>query len=165
LSLQKALDTDRSKLPKSWMPFCELPTGNLIAIDLSNPDGTYPIMDLDNGDFDYLVISLSFTEFMDKILSHEGTSSFWTDHNEQLGTAAVYLNNNQLRKKYQEYWDSLSPEYGPESCKAESCKNKRIKLSVFCKQHQFEQIHQVACPFANDAPLENFAEYQFKNGG
>ncbi len=164
LSLQKALDSDRSKLPKSWMPFCELPTGNLIAIDLSNPEGDYPIIDLDNGEFEYLVIALSFTEFIDKILSHDGSINYWTDHDKQHGKASVYLNNNQLRKKFQDYWDALSPEFGPEFCKADSCKNKRIKLSVFCRQHQFEQIHQIPCPFANDAPLDNFAEYQMKNG-
>jgi hypothetical protein len=163
LSLQKALDTDRSRLPKSWMPFCELPTGNLIAIDLSNPDDIYPIIDLDNGDFDYLVISRSFTEFLDKILSNDGTSNFWIDQKEQCGSAVVYLNNNQLRKKYQDYWSGLSEEYGPEYCKAESCKHKRIKLSVFCRRHQFEAIHKIECPFSNDAPLENFAEYQFKD--
>ncbi len=110
LSLQKALDTDRSKLPKSWMPFCELPTGNLIAIDLSNPDDIYPIVDLDNGEFDYLVISRSFTEFLDKILSNDGTSNYWIDTKEQCGSAVVYLNNNQLRKTFQDYWSGLSAQ-------------------------------------------------------
>ncbi len=145
------------------MPFCETPDGNLIAVDLSNPDGTYPIIDLNNLEFDHLVVALSFTEFIDKILSHDGSSVFWSDHDKQYGTATVYLNNNQLRKKYQDYWNSLSDEYGPELCKAESCKHKRIKLSIFCKQHQFEQIHQIPCPFSQDAPVENFAEYQLKN--
>ena len=162
LSLQKALETDRAKLPKSWMPFCETSDGNLIAIDLSNPDDTYPIIDVNNLEFDHLVVALSFTEFLDKLLSHEGSSAFWIDHDKQHGTATVYLNNNQLRKKYQDYWNSLSDEYGPELCKAESCKHKRIKLSIFCKQHQFEQIHQIPCPFSHDAPVENFAEYQLK---
>lgn len=162
LSFQKALDTDRSKLPKSWMPFCDLPTGNLIAIDLSNPNDVYPVIDLDHQDFDYLVIALSFTEFIDKILTRDGGSNYWTDHNEQYGTAKVHLNNEQLRKQYEKYWNSLGEEAGPELCKNEQCDNLRIKLSIFCRQHQFEQMQKMSCPFTTDNPHETIVEYRLK---
>ncbi len=163
LSFQKALDTDRSKLPKSWMPFCELPTGNLIAIDLSNPNDVYPIIDLDNQDFDYVVIALSFTEFIDRILTRDGTSVYWTDHNEQYGTAKVHLNNQLLRKQYEEYWNSLGEETGPDLCKNEKCDRLRIKLSIFCRQHQFEQMQKMSCPFTTDNPHETIVEYKLKH--
>lgn len=162
LSLQKALDTDRSQIPKSWMPFCELPSGSLIAIDLSQPDDVYPIIDLDCGDFDHIVIALSFTEFIDNILAHGEHSNYWNDHSKQYGIAKVYLKNSQVRKKYEEYWNSLGEERGPEWCDSSGCETKRIKLSVFCKQHQFEQVYKVSCPFTNDDPPETFAEYQLK---
>ncbi len=162
LSLQKALDQDRSQIPRGWMPFCELSTGGLIAIDLSQPDDVYPIIDLDCGDFDYLVIALGFTEFLDNILAYGEHSNYWDDHSKQYGTAKVYLKNSQVRKKYEEYWNSLGEERGPEWCDSSGCETKRIKLSVFCKQHQFEQVYKVPCPFTNDNPPETFAEYQLK---
>lgn len=162
LSLQKAIDVDRSQLPRSWFPFCELPSGGLIAIDLSEPNGVYPIIDLDCGDFDYIVIALSFTEFIDKILAYGQDSNYWNDHNEQYGNAKVHLKNSQVRKKYEEYWDSLGSETGSQRCMANGCENKNVKLSVFCRQHQFEQVHKVPCPFTSDAPADTLAEYELK---
>jgi uncharacterized protein len=151
LSLQKAIDVDRSQLPSG-----------LIAIDLSEPNGVYPIIDLDCGDFDYIVIALSFTEFIDKILAYGQDSNYWNDHNEQYGNAKVHLKNSQVRKKYEEYWDSLGPETGSQRCMANGCENKNVKLSVFCRQHQFEQVHKVPCPFTSDAPADTLAEYELK---
>lgn len=162
LSLQRALDVDRTQLPRGWMPFCELNSGTHIAIDLSQPNDVYPVIDLDCGDFDYIVIALSFTEFLDKILAYGQDTNYWMDHNEQYGTARVHLKNSQMRKKYEEYWESLGSETGSQYCMSDGCENKSVKLSVFCRQHQFEQVHKVACPFTDDNPHETLAEYQLK---
>ncbi|MBA3859829.1 MAG: hypothetical protein C0507_23215 [Cyanobacteria bacterium PR.3.49] len=161
ISLQRAMDIDRSMLPQSWLPFCEMPNGKMIAIDLSEPNDHYPIIDLDNNGFDYIVIALSFTEFIDKILSHSGDSIYWIDHSEQAGTVNVHLSNKQLRQKHKEYWDSLGDTTKGERCLNGSCDTHRISLSVFCKKHQFEQIAKIECPFTTDKPRKTFAEYTF----
>ena len=162
LSLQKALDVDRSQLPRSWFPFCELNTGTFLAIDLSEPNGVCPVIDLDCGDFDYIVVALSFTEFLDKILVYGQDSNYWIDQNEQYGTAKVHLKNSQVRKKYEDYWESLGPEIGSQRCMSDGCDNRSVKLSVYCRQHQFEQVHKVPCPFTSDAPSDTLAEYELK---
>lgn len=163
LSLQRSLEVDRAKLPTSWMPFCELPTGRLLAIDLSAPDELYPVIDLECEDFEYLVVSRSFTEFVAKILTRRQDTIFWVDESEQCGTVSVTPSNEQDRMKYQSYWDSLSDEYGPEKCQIADCENLRINLSVLCKQHQFERVQKVACPFVTDEPKENVAHYKLKD--
>jgi len=50
---------------------------------------------------------------------------------------------NELR-----FWEALlGQEKGAELCRYEGCKHKRIRMSVFCARHHFEQIKGKPCPY------------------
>ena len=51
----------------------------------------------------------------------------------------------RIRKKEEDaiFFDSLGPEIGPEICKRINCDSKRIKHSVFCRKHHFEEMKKM----------------------
>ena len=42
---------------------------------------------------------------------------------------------------------SRSFELGPEMCKVKGCERLRIRFSVMCRRHHYEQVHRRPCPF------------------
>lgn len=58
----------------------------------------------------------------------------------------------QLDRKRDEaalaFWKMLGEEIGPERCRSAACTRLRIKDSVLCRIHHFEQIQHSACPFS-----------------
>jgi hypothetical protein len=45
------------------------------------------------------------------------------------------------------FYDRLGPESRWKRCQAEGCKRGRVAMSVFCRQHQFENVRKRPCPF------------------
>lgn len=47
------------------------------------------------------------------------------------------------------FYDQLGPELSDAICRVQDCPRWRIRYSVFCKAHHFEQIRGRPCPFAD----------------
>ena len=62
------------------------------------------------------------------------------DPQKWLASAENIADDIRLRYDDRRFFDSLSPEVGPEKCRTEGCERKCIKFSVMCKIHHFEMI-------------------------
>ena len=56
------------------------------------------------------------------------------------------------RRDDREQWDQLGKNLGVEPCRVEGCGKLRIRLSVFCRFHQWEKVFGRPCPFNEDPP-------------
>ncbi len=54
----------------------------------------------------------------------------------------------RLRQQHEDalFLDSLGPESGDNECRKQSCKNRTVRLSVFCRQHHFEMVKSRPSP-------------------
>lgn len=46
-----------------------------------------------------------------------------------------------------EFYNLLGPERESMKCKRDGCRRGAVTLSVFCRVHQFENVHKRLCPF------------------
>ncbi len=46
------------------------------------------------------------------------------------------------------FWELLGPESGPEQCRHADCTRLRMRDSVLCRVHHYEQVRHEPCPFA-----------------
>ncbi|RQP21436.1 hypothetical protein [Piscinibacter terrae] len=55
----------------------------------------------------------------------------------------------EVRKRDQAlaFWELLGPEVGPEECRNAECHRLRVRDSVLCRVHHYEQIQREPCPF------------------
>ena len=52
-----------------------------------------------------------------------------------------------IRNLDRKFYDSLVEDTSGKHCKREGCQRRKVKLSVFCKRHHFENVQRKPCPF------------------
>ncbi|MCC2954489.1 hypothetical protein LK542_02540 [Massilia sp. IC2-477] len=57
--------------------------------------------------------------------------------------------NESLLASDRAFYDQLGPELTDAVCRMQDCERGRIRYSVFCKIHHFEQIRHRPCPFSD----------------
>lgn len=149
VSLLQAGEDSEDWCPASWYAFCGVNDGNYVGIDLASSDGqTFNILDCyheDIGEAD--IIARSFSEFLHRALSSAGELYWFEESFQKYGRVEYKPPLSYYRRVDASWYKSLGLENGPEKCRHEGCERKRIELSVMCRQHHYEMVKGIVCPF------------------
>lgn len=151
---RKTANESDESLPATWLTFADVWNSGeqMIAIDVTESNSHRNIvidLEMDSSLF-YCAFAKSFTEFLRCELHAEHPDYWIGTADSQMQKVRYQPSSMYYRELDQAYWNALDETPGTLICKHDECDKANISVSVFCKQHHYEQSG-VPCPFVPGA--------------